>query len=153
ESELSSILQLVTGVILFVHALFARLSYWVGSQDKRCIYFSLAALSLTFINRTGGDETVIYQYIILDYTFTYKFSMFVMILYYCLLIHTVRAQIESISKLFLPIYTVLFITGIMLIIALPIDLLSKASNFTFGAVFTGAVITVVALFSSRANYK
>src|SRR5699024_9607244 len=122
-------------------------------RDKRYIYFSLAALSLMFINVTGGDEKVFYQYITLDYTFTYKLSMFVMILLSWSLVHTVRAQIESISKLFLPIYTALFITGIMLIIALPIDLLSKASNFTFGAVFTGAVITVVALFSSRANYK
>src|SRR5699024_6789160 len=51
------------------------------------------------------------------------------------------------------IYTALFFIGIVLIIVLPIDLLSRASNFTFGAVFLGAVITVIALFSSRANFK
>ena len=153
ETELSSLLQLVTGVILFVHALFAILIYLVGSRDKRFVYFAVATLSLMLINVMGGDEKVLFQYIQLNYTFTYKFSMFVMILLSWSLVHTVRPQIERISKLFSSIYTALFFIGIVLIIVLPIDLLSRASNFTFGAVFLGAVITVIALFSSRANFK
>lgn len=153
ETEVSTLLQVITGVILLVHALFAVLIYIVGLREKEYIYFAIAVLTLTFINVTGGDEKIFHQYVPLNYIFSYKLSMFVMILLSWSLVHSVKSQIERFSKRFLPIYTALFFIGIVLIIVLPIELLSAASNFTFGAVFLGALITIVALFTSRANFK
>lgn len=149
--EFSSILQIVTGVIFFVHALFALLAYIVGVRDKRLIYFSIAVLTLTFINVTGGDEKVLAQYLVLDYTFTYKLSMFTLFLLSWSLVHTVGPQIALFSKRFLPIYTSLIIIAIMFIIILPIEQLSAASRFTFSSVFIGAAITTITLLLSRKN--
>lgn len=153
ETELSTILQIVTAVIFFVHALFAGLIYLVGIRDKRLIYFSLAILVLTFINLTGGDEKVFYQYITLDYTTTFKLSMFVMILLSWSLVHTVGPQIETFSKKLLPVYTILFIIASFVIAFLPMNYLASSSNFTFGSVFVGAMITIGALLRSRKSFQ
>ncbi len=152
-TELSSILQIVTGVIFIVHALFALLAYLVGVRDKRLIYFSIVVLTLTYINVTGGDEKILAQYLVLDYTFTYKFSMFTMFLLSWSLVHTAGPQISMLSKRFLPIYTSLFIIAIIFIIILPMEQLSAASRFTFSSVFIGAAITTIALLLSRKSIE
>lgn len=153
ETELSTILQIVTAVIFFVHALFAGLIYLVGIRDKRLIYFSLAILVLTFINLTGGDEKVLYQYMMLDYTFTFKLSMFMMVLLSWSLVHTVGPQIEAFSKKFLPIYSILATIFVLFIIFLPLESLASASNYTFSAVFIGAAITTIVLLHSRKSLQ
>src|SRR5690625_442491 len=153
ETELSTILQIVTAVIFFVHALFAGLIYLVGIRDKRIIYFSLAILVLIFINLTGGDEKVLYQYMMLDYTFTFKLSMFMMVLLSWSLVHTVGPQIGAFSKKFLPIYSILAAIFVLFIIFLPLESLASASNYTFSAVFIGVTITTVALLRSRRRFQ
>lgn len=153
NTELSTILQIVTAVIFIVHALFALLAYLVGIHDKRLIYFSLAVLTLTFINVTGGDEKVLYQYLILDYTFTFKWSMFTLFLLSWSLVHTVGPQISMLSKKFLPIYTSLFIIAVIFVIVLPMEHLATASRFTFSSVFIGAAITTIALLLSRKSIE
>jgi len=153
ESELSTLLQVVTGVIFFVHALFAGLIYLVGIRDKRLIYFSIAILVLMFINLTGGDEKVLYQYIMLDYTITFKLSMFMMFFLSWSLVHSVGNQIETVTKKLLPVYTILFVIASIVIAFLPLDYLASASNFTFSAVFIGATITTVALLRSRKSFQ
>jgi len=87
---------------------------------------------------TGGDEKVLYQYITVGYTTTYKLSMFVMILLSWSLVHCVGPQIRIFSRKLLPIYTILFIAATITIILLPMEYLASASNFTFSAVFIGA---------------
>src|SRR5699024_4003423 len=66
ETELSSMLQIVTSIIFLVHAIFAVLVYLVGLRDKWLLYFALFVIALTYMNLTGGDEKVLLQYINLD---------------------------------------------------------------------------------------
>lgn len=153
EIQLSTLLQVITGVIFFVHALFAGLIFLVGFRDKRLLYFSLTVLVLSFINLAGGDEKVLSQYLQLNYTTSYKFSMFTMILLSWALVNCVGPQIREFSKRLLPIYTSLFVISIMLIILLPMEYLSSASSFTFGAVFIGAMITILALIRSKKSFQ
>lgn len=148
-TDLSKNLQIITAVIFFVHALFACLIFLVGIRDKRLLYFSLAITVLTFINVAGGDEKVFFQYVTLDYTTTFKLSMFMMILLSWSLVHCVGPQVRTFSKMLLPVYTILVIVASIIIVFLPMDYLSSASNFTFSAVFIGATITIIALLRSR----
>lgn len=149
DSNLSSTLQVITGVVFFIHAIFAGIIFLVGIRDKRLLYFSIAITALTFINLTGGDEKILYQYITVGYTTAFKLSMFMMFLISWSLVHCVGPQIKAFSKKLLPTYTILFITAVIAIILLPMEYLERASNFTFGSVFVGAAITIFALLRSR----
>ncbi len=153
ETQLSTNLQIVTGVIFFVHALFASLIYLVGIRDKQLLYFSLAVLVLTYINLTGGDEKILHQYIVLDYTTAFKLSMFTMILFSWAIVHSVGPQIRTFSKKLLPVYTTLFIGASIIIVLLPMDTLASASNYTFSAVFIGATIATIALLRSWRGFQ
>lgn len=149
QTQLSTRLQIMTAVIFFVHALFAVLLFLVGIKDKRLLYFALTVLILTFINLTGGDEKILYQYIKIDYRASYKLSMFVMVFFSWALVHCVEPQIKAISKKILPTYTIICTLFVLTSFILPMESLTSASNFTFSFVFTGAVITIFALLRSK----
>jgi len=153
DTQLSTLLQVITAAIFFVIALLAVLIFLVGIRDRRLLYFSIAILALVFINLTGGDEKVLYQLITLEYSTTFKLIMFVMFMLSWALVHCVGPQIQTFSKRFLPIYTMIFIILSLISAFLPMDYLARASNFTFGAVFIGASITVVTLLRSRKNLQ
>lgn len=153
EMNLSSNLQLITGTILFVHALFAGLIFIVGVRDKRLLYFAVAIMTLVFINLTGGDEKVLFQYVQLEYSTTFKLAMIIMMMLAWALIHTVGPQIKSISRYFLPTATVLFILFSVIVVFLPMDYLAVSSNFSFGVVFVGAMISIGGLVWSRQNIE
>lgn len=153
QTELSSVLQIVTAAIFFLHALFAVVIFLVGMRDKRLLYFALAVTTLTFINLTGGDEKVLYQYVNIGYTTTFKLSMFVMFLLSWSLVHCVGPQIQTFSKKLLPIYSTLFIAFSIAVVLLPMDYLASSTKFTFGSVFIGAAITTFALLRSRKNLQ
>lgn len=153
ETQLSTMLQVITAVIFFVHALFAIIIYLVGIRDKRLIYFSIAIMALAFINLTGGDEKVLYQYITLEYSTTLKLAMFAMFLLSWAIVHAVGPQIRTFSKKLLPAYTFLFITALIVTVFLPGDYLASSSNFTFGSVFIAAIIATIALLRSRKDFQ
>lgn len=153
ETELSSMLQVITAIIFTVHALFAVLIFIVGIRDKRLLYFSLFIMALTFMNVTGGDEKVLYQYITVDYTVAFKFSMFVMILISWSLVQCVGPQIRTFSKRLLPVYTALFIVSSIIIAFLPMHYLASSTKFTFSAVLIGAIITIYALLQSKERFQ
>lgn len=153
ETQLSTMLQMITAVIFFVHALFSVLIYLVGIRDKRLLYFSLVIIALTFINLTGGDEKLLYQYIMLDYRTTFKLSMFMMFLLSWSLVQCVGPQIRAISKKIIPVYTILFVAVFIFIIFLPMEYLSRASNLTFGSVFIAATIVTIVLLRSRKKFQ
>lgn len=148
ETQLSTNLQLITGVICMLHAIFAGLIYVVGIRDKRLLNFALAIVLLAFINLTGGDEKVFYQYVDVGYTTSFKLAMFVMFLLSWSILKAVGPQIETISKKILPIYTIL--CGLLMMISafLPMEYLAFASWFTFSAVFIGVSIATIALIRS-----
>lgn len=149
ETQLSTRLQIVTAAIFFVHALFAVLIFLVGIRDKRFLYFALTVLILTFINLTGGDEKVLWQYITIDYCASYKLSMFTMVFFSWALVHCVEPQIKAISKKILPTYTVICVLFTLTSILLPMEYLTSASYFTFSFVFIGVIMTIIALLRSR----
>lgn len=149
ETQLSTILQVITAVIFFVHALFGCIVYIVGIRDKRLLYFSLAVTILAFINLSGGDEKVFNQYVHLDYTISFKLSMFTMVLLSWALIQCVAPQIRTITTKFLPIYNTYFIIAIITIILLPMDSLAAASNYTFSSVYFAMIVVIIALIRSR----
>jgi len=153
ESEVSTILQVATAVIFFVHALFASLIYVVGIHDKRLIYFSIAILMLTLINLTGGDEKVFYQYMTLGYTTTFKLAMIAMVLLSWSIVHAVGPQVQAISKKILPIYSILCSIFILISIFIPMEYLNAASNYTFSAVFIGTSIATIALLRARKSFQ
>lgn len=153
EAELSTILQITTAVIFFVHALFACLIFLVGIRDKRLLYFSIVISVLIFINLTGGDEKVLYQYVTLEYTTTSKLTIFAMFLLSWALVHCVEPQIKAISRNFLRVYTALFILSCVIVTFLPMDYLASASTFTLASVLVSAVITIIALLLSKKNFQ
>src|SRR5699024_5080333 len=127
--------------------------YLVGIRDKRLLYFSLVIMVLAFINLSGGDEKILNQYITFGYTTSFKLSMFVMITLSWALVHCVGPQIQTVSKRFLPGYTILYLVCSIIIVFLPMDYLASASNFTFGSVFIAATIATIVLLRSRKSFQ
>src|SRR5699024_2961734 len=117
ETQLSSMLQVMTAIIFFVHALFAVLVYLVGLRDKRLLYFASFVMGLTIMNLTGGDEKVLLQYLHLDYTVTFKLSICALIFISLSLVNSVGPQIREFSKKLLPMYTILFVVASVIIFA------------------------------------
>lgn len=148
-TEISAALQIVATVIYLVHAIFAILIYLVGTRDRQLVYFALMITILAFISLGGGDEKVLYQYITVEYTFTYKLAILAMVLFSWSLVHIVGKKIRTISKWFLPLYSILCLIFVVICFILPMKTLSGISFFTFGFVFTGIVITIAALIYSR----
>lgn len=142
ETKLSTILQVATGVIFFVHALFACLLYVVGIRDKRLLYFATVIVMAALINLMGGDEKVLFDYIQPEYTVSFKVIAVVMIVFTWALVHFAGPQIEAISKKLLPIYSIYSVGAIIVILLLPMNLLVYASSFSFVNMFVAASIAI-----------
>lgn len=152
-TDLSSDLQVMTGIIFFIHAVFAVIIFLVGFRDKRFLYFALLILFLAIINLGGGDEKVLFQYVTLDYTATFKLSMFGMFLIAWSLAHCVEKEIQAISRFILPIYTIIFIICTLGVVFLPIEFLASADILTFGIVFVGLLFPIIGLIRARRNFR
>lgn len=149
EINLSKLLQVAAAVIFLVHALFASLLYLVGFKDKRLLYFALVIITVAFTSLMGGDEKVLFNYIPMDYTTSFKLSMIVMLICSWSLVHCATPQIEAISKKLLPAYTIYSGIAFIFIMVLPLESLAKSSNFSFTNLLVAAGITVLAFFWDR----
>src|SRR5699024_8857522 len=121
ETQLSTLLQVVTAVVFLVHALFAFIVYLVGMRDKRLIYFALLVIVLSLINLNGGDEKVLLQYWEMNYTFVFKYSMFTMILLPWAMIHALGEEMKQLSKYILPVTTIVSILFLLISFLLPLQ--------------------------------
>ena len=153
DTRLSIILQVMTAVIFVVHALFACILYMIGIRDRRLLYFALAIIASALTNLMGGDEKVLFHYIQMSYTGSYKFSFVVMITFGWAMMHCVKPQIQSISKLFLWIYNIISAGIIITVILLPLESLGFISLFSFTYVITSAALTTLALLFSKKEYR
>lgn len=153
EVQLSTLLQVSAAVVFFVIALFAVIAYSVGFRDARILYFALLLIILLFINLTGGDEKVLFQYVPMNYVFSYKLSMFTLIFLSWSLVHCVAPQVKRLSKYILPAVTAYLLISTAVILVLPMEYLSRASNVTIGSVLAGAVLTIFALLYSKKTLR
>lgn len=153
DTRLSTILQVMTAVIFIVHAIFAGVLYMVGIRDRRLLFFSLAIIASTLTNLMGGDEKVLFHYIQMSYTGSYKFSSVVMITFGWAMMHCVKPQIQSVSKFFLWFYNVVSAGIIITVIILPLESLGFISKFSFTYVILSAAITTLVLLLSRKEYS
>lgn len=153
ETELSSTLQLITGVVLFAFALCAALIYFVGLRDKRLIFFAIVILSVMFINLSAGDEKTIYQFIQIDYILSLKLSIIAFLNLIWALVHCVAPQIQSFSKKFLPIYSIIHLITILITLILPMKYFSASTFIVFTLLLIASIIIITTLLYSKKNLQ
>lgn len=153
DSRLSTILQVMTAVILLVFAIFSIILYSIGIRDRRFIYFAIALIVNAFSSLMSGDEKVLFNYVPLDYTFTFKWAFTMLIIFGWSMVHCVKPQIQSLSKRFLPIYSTVSVMSIVVAMVLPLEALDYASVFSLAFVLISAILTAVALLIGRKEYK
>ncbi|MHC8514775.1 ATP-binding response regulator [Sporosarcina sp. ITBMC105] len=152
DVKLSTLLQVITAVVFIIHALFACILFVIGIRDRRLLYFALMLLVSSVSNLMGGDEKVLFHYIEMDYTGSFKMSFSLLILFGLAMIHCVKPQIQSLVKPFVTIYTVVSIGVIVIVMILPLDLLDFASTFSFSYVILSAAISALALLITKKEY-
>lgn len=152
-SKLSTLLQVISGGILAVHALFAGILYSIGIRNRRLLYFALVLAASAVSNTMGGDEKVLLDYLEMNYTASFKLSFSLLIIYGWAMVQCVKPQIQSLATWFLPVYTAISVGAIVVGIMLPLESLSFASAFSLSYVVISAFITVFALLLGGKEYK
>ena len=152
-SKLSTLLQVIAAVIFVVHALFACILYSIGIRDRRLLYFALALIASAISNVMGGDEKILFNYIKLDYTGSFKLSFALLVIYGWAMVQCVKPQIQSLVTWFLPVYTAISIGVIVVVTILPLESLNFASTFSFSYVIISAIITALALLLRKKDYR
>lgn len=153
SSSLSTLLQLISAILFVVFAIFSCMLYVIGIRDRRFIYFALALLISALSNLMGGDEKVLFQYIQMDYTVSFKLSFISLIIFGWAMVHCVKPQIASLFKLFLPIYTTVSVGAIVVVMILPLASLDFASIFSLSYVVISAMITALAFLIGKKEFS
>ncbi|WP_162805818.1 ATP-binding protein [Sporosarcina sp. PTS2304] len=153
DVKLSTLLQVITAIIFFVHALFACILFIIGIRNRRLLYFALMLIASSISNIMGGDEKILLQYIEMNYTGSFKLSFSLLIIFGLAMVHCVKPQIQSLFKPLLPIYTVASIGIIVVVMILPLESLDFASTVSLSYVILSAAITALALLISKKEYS
>lgn len=146
---LSSVLQVFSGTIFILHAIFALIIYFVGIRDKEILYFSLGLFMLAMLSLNAGDEKIIMQFIKMDYVFSYRFSMINLFLLAYAIIHALKANIQKLHAKIVPIYSTILFIMMALSIVIPMEYLVTADMITIGSVFVSMVIGIMGLIHNR----
>lgn len=152
EINISAMLQIVASVILFVHALFAFIVYFIGVRDKRLLYFSGVIICVSLINLSFSDEKILYQYISIDYRYTLKISTLLVILFFLMLVHAIYKQIENVSVHILPIVRGAYFLFIGVLLFLPIKYIDTFNNIMSIIILLTITVTAIALIRSSKEF-
>ncbi|KOY83547.1 response regulator [Lysinibacillus macroides] len=71
ETLLSITMQLVVAVVLLIHAGYAIILYFVGSKDKRLLYFSLLMVSTMFYYLLSNDDKLLTFWFSINYEWSF----------------------------------------------------------------------------------
>lgn len=152
-TKLSTLLQVIAAVIFIVHALFAGILYIIGIRDRRLLYFALALIASAISNVMGGDEKILFHYITMNYTGSFKLSFSLLIIYGWAMVQCVKPQIQTLVPWFLPVYSAISVGVIVVVAILPLESLNFASSFSMPYVMISAFITALALLLGKNEYK
>ena len=152
-TKLSTLLQVIAAVIFIVHALFAGILYIIGIRDRRLLYFGLALIASAISNVMGGDEKILFHYITMNYTGSFKLSFSLLVIYGWAMVQCVKPQIQTLVSWFLPVYTAISVGVIVVVAILPLESLNFASSFSMPYVMISAFITASALLLGKNEYK
>lgn len=152
-SNLSTLLQVIAAGLFIVHAVFAAILYIIGIRDRRFLYFALALIASAISNLIGGDEKILFHYIPMDYTASFKLSYSLLVIYGWAMVQCVKPQIQSLVTWFLPVYTAISAGAIVVVAILPLESLDFASLFGLPYVVVSAMITAYGLLLGKKEFK
>lgn len=74
QRNLSFSMQVISFVLLFVHALYAFALFFIGNRDKKLIYFSIFLLSITFMNLVSSDDKIFHLLFNISYEWDFRIA-------------------------------------------------------------------------------
>ena len=72
--RLSSYMQLLSIILFLIHSLYGFILYWLGSRNKKLLYFSASALCLALSMSLSNDEKLLSQLVFIDYTWDFRIT-------------------------------------------------------------------------------
>lgn len=150
---ISSMLQVFSGTIFIIHAIFALIIYFIGIRKKEILYFSLGLFMLAVLSLNAGDEKIIMQFSKMNYVFSYKFSMIVLFLLAYTIIHALKENIQKIHPKIVPIYSTILIIMTVLSLVVPMEYLVTADLLTLGSVIVSMVIAIISFTRTKFTYS
>lgn len=72
--RLSTTMQLLTAIIFLIHSLYAFILYWLGSRNKKLLYFSVFTLCLAISNSLSNDEKLLNQLLVIEYNWDFRLT-------------------------------------------------------------------------------
>lgn len=74
QRSLSLSMQIITFVLLAIHALYAFALYFLGSRDKRLIFFSLLLFSVILMNLVSSDDKLFHLLFNISYEWDFRLA-------------------------------------------------------------------------------
>src|SRR5699024_11215918 len=124
--QLSTMIQVMTGTVFLIHAIFAFIIYLIGIRNREFLYFSLALFATMIITLGAGDEKILLVLFPLNYIVTYKVSMVIFGVLAFAIVKVLAKEINQIHKKIVPIFTWITILFILYSIIAPIETLATA---------------------------
>lgn len=116
SAYLSSMLQVFSGTIFILHALFALIIYVIGIRKKQVLYYSLALWMLAFFCLNAGEEKIIMQLFPFNYVFIYKLSVINLLLLVYSILQASKERLEKLHAKIVPISST-FIIGLIIYVS------------------------------------
>lgn len=120
KTDMSTGLQLAILVIFFIHSLYAVILYFLGSRDKRLIYFSLFVFSSMFMFGLGLEDKFLHIWLGIDYTLAFRLSTIALIAVGYFLFKCIQDLLSELWRKVLIIYEIACLLSVIVIAVLPL---------------------------------
>lgn len=107
ETKFSISMQLLTTIVLLVHAVYALILYVLGDRNKKLLYFSLLIFSIILTTTLSNDEKLFHQLFYIGNVWDFRLAnAAIMMIAYALLECTNHRKLPFWGKIY-PIYTIM----------------------------------------------
>lgn len=119
ETEVSVMLQMMTGIVFVMQAVYTLILYFVGSRDRKLLYFSLLAASLMVVTLLGSDEKVLHLWLPISYEWGFKLIHLGDILIGYAIMQSLGGQLPQWYRKLAMWFGIVCLTGVVFALLLP----------------------------------
>lgn len=146
ETLLSTAMQLMIAAIFMIHAIYALVLYFMGTRDKRMIYFSMLIISANLLLLLANDEKLLHSWFSIDFEWSFKLIfLFVLIAAYSLLQSIIHLLPTYWRTIIIRGYTVLSAVTMYLGLLLPTKNLLEIFNISITISLTLIIMAMVTI--------
>jgi len=151
ETQLSVSMQQLSAVVFLLHAGYALVLYFIGTREKRLLYFALLTFGAMMMDALGSGEKVLHQFVPIGYDWGFKLVHLAMAAVAFSLLQCVSHQLPAILRKLAPPFFLLCGAAALLALALPARLLLTIQPLFVGALAASVLATITSMLRASAK--